>query len=118
EHSLESVVVEDGHTGERDRLAAQALFVFIGADPRTSWLGRLVELDDGGYVLTGTAEDVGGRRALMLEANLPGVLAVGDVRSGSIKRVASAVGEGAIAVRLVHESLGERARARTVVTQT
>jgi thioredoxin reductase (NADPH) len=103
---LEAVIVEDLRTGARERLPAQALFVFIGADPHTGWLRGTVELDEGGYVVTGAAEDLGGRRALLLETDLPGVLAVGDVRSGSIKRVASAVGEGSMAVRLVHEHLG------------
>jgi thioredoxin reductase (NADPH) len=105
DRSLEAVVVEDRQTGDRERLPGHALFVFIGADPRTDWLRGAVELDEGGYVITGTAE-LEGRRALLLETNLPGVLAVGDVRGGSIKRVASAVGEGSMAVRLVHEHLG------------
>jgi thioredoxin reductase (NADPH) len=108
ERRLEAVIVEDRRTGTRERLPAHALFVFIGADPHTGWLRGTVALDDGGYVVTGAAEDLGGggRRALLLETDLPGVLAVGDVRSGSIKRVASAVGEGSMAVRLVHEHLG------------
>jgi len=63
-----------------------------------------VALDDGGYVLTGGAADANGR-AMLLEASVPGVFAAGDVRSGSVKRVASAVGEGAMAVRMVHEHL-------------
>jgi thioredoxin reductase (NADPH) len=103
---LEAVVVEDRLSGARDRLDAQALFVFIGADPHTEWLRGVVALDDGGYVITGAECEEEGRRALLLETNRPGVLAVGDVRSGSIKRVASAVGEGSMAVRLVHEHLG------------
>jgi thioredoxin reductase (NADPH) len=105
---LEAVVVEDLHTHERERLDARALFVFIGADPRTEWLRGMVTLDEAGYVVTGAAKDVDGRPALLLETNLPGVLAVGDVRSGSVKRVASAVGEGSMAVRLVHEHLSAR----------
>jgi thioredoxin reductase (NADPH) len=103
---LEAVVVEDRHTGARDRLDAQALFVFIGAEPCTDWLRGVVALDDGGYVVTGAECAQDGRRPMLLETNRPGVLAVGDVRSGSIKRVASAVGEGSMAVRLVHEHLG------------
>ncbi|MCW3005008.1 MAG: cyclic nucleotide-binding protein [Conexibacter sp.] len=103
---LERIVVEQLQTHERKTLDCGALFVFIGADPHTDWLSGLVELDDHGFVLTGVAEEPGGRRALLLETNLPGVLAVGDVRSGSVKRVASAVGEGSMAVRLVHEHLG------------
>ncbi|MDX6725445.1 MAG: thioredoxin reductase [Baekduia sp.] len=103
---LEQIVVEvqDEGGGERRTLDCEALFVFIGADPHTDWLSGLIELDDHGFVCTGTHEG-DGRRALLLETNLPGVMAVGDVRSGSIKRVASAVGEGSMAVRLVHEHL-------------
>ena len=74
------------------------MFVFIGAEPHAGWLDGQVALDDGGYVVTG-------RDGSMLETSVPGVFAAGDVRSGSIKRVASAVGEGAIAVRLVHAYL-------------
>jgi thioredoxin reductase (NADPH) len=103
---LEAVVVEDLVAGARDRLEAEALFVFIGAEPCTEWLRGVLALDDGGYVITGSGCSEEGRRAMLLESTLPGVLAVGDVRSGSIKRVASAVGEGSMAVRLVHEHLG------------
>ena len=84
--------------------------MFIGAEPHTAWLGDELALDDGGFVLTGpAARATGGRVAagppLPLETSRPGVFAAGDVRSGSIKRVASAVGEGAMAVRMVHEHL-------------
>jgi thioredoxin reductase (NADPH) len=105
EGRLERIVVQDHERHERRTLDCGALFVFIGADPHTDWLSGLVELDEKGFVLTGVSE-FAGRRAMLLETNLPGVLAVGDVRSGSIKRVASAVGEGSMAVRLVHEHLG------------
>jgi thioredoxin reductase (NADPH) len=108
---LETVVVKDTVTGELDRLPARDIMVFIGGTPSTSWLPDSVTVDDGGYVLTGPAA----RRApyeegvqdlpLLLETSLPGVFAAGDVRSGSVKRVASAVGEGAMAVRMVHEHL-------------
>jgi thioredoxin reductase (NADPH) len=83
------------------------LFVFIGATPCTAWLSGTVTLDDDGFVLTGDHLPDPGTdpRPLFLETSLPGVFAVGDVRSGSIKRVASAVGEGSMAVRLVHERL-------------
>jgi thioredoxin reductase (NADPH) len=101
---LEAVVVEDTTTAERTRLPARELAVFIGATPATRWLDGVVALDDGGYVLTGGAADANGR-AMLLEASVPGVFAAGDVRSGSVKRVASAVGEGAMAVRMVHEHL-------------
>jgi thioredoxin reductase (NADPH) len=111
ERSVESLVVEDNRSGERGPLDASALFVFIGADPRTGWLDGEALLDDKGFVITG--RDLDGRlegeaRPLMLETSRPGVFAVGDVRSGSVKRVASAVGEGSMAVRLVHQHLAER----------
>jgi thioredoxin reductase (NADPH) len=101
---LEAAVAEDLGTGERRTLPARALFVFIGACPRTDWLKDRVALDSGGYVLTGP--DCGRAGAAFLETSLPGVFAAGDVRHGSIMRVASAVGEGAMAVKLVHAHLG------------
>jgi thioredoxin reductase (NADPH) len=111
---LEALVVEDGQTGERRRLPARALFVFIGAEPRVLWLADQLALDERGFILTGADAgqtgascDGGGARPGILETSRPGVFAVGDVRSGSVKRVASAVGEGAIAVRLVHQHLDE-----------
>jgi thioredoxin reductase (NADPH) len=108
ERRLEAVLVEDRLTGERRRLDLSHLFVFIGAAPHTQWLGDQVALDDHGFVLTGPdarAARSGAEDPLWLESSLPGVLAVGDVRHGSTKRVASAVGEGAMAVRMVHEHL-------------
>ncbi|TFV91876.1 cyclic nucleotide-binding domain-containing protein [Blastococcus sp. CT_GayMR20] len=109
---LEAVVVKDTVTGKRQRLPARDLMVFIGGEPSTSWLPDSVALDPGGYVLTGPqarrATERGesdGPDPLLLETSLPGVFAAGDVRSGSVKRVASAAGEGAMAVRLVHEHL-------------
>lgn len=108
---LEAVVVQDSVDGSRCTLPARELMVFIGADPCTGWLAGTVALDSGAYVRTGRAavSDDGDRTArrtpALLETSIPGVFAAGDVRSGSIKRVASAVGEGAMAVRLVHEHL-------------
>ncbi|MFC0042549.1 FAD-dependent oxidoreductase [Actinomadura rayongensis] len=88
---------------------AQYLFVFIGAEPRTDWLGTVVERDAAGYVLTGPDLPAPGGTAVrapyFLETSLPGVFAAGDVRAGSIKRVAAAVGDGAMAVALVHRYL-------------
>jgi thioredoxin reductase (NADPH) len=101
---LDAVVAENGATGERRTVPAKALFVFIGARPCTEWLDGQVALDDGGYILTGP--DTGQPGRLYLETSLPGVLAVGDVRHGSIMRIASAVGEGAMAVKLLHTYLG------------
>jgi thioredoxin reductase (NADPH) len=107
---LEAIVVTDNQTGELTRLPVTRLFVFIGAQPHTDWLGDELALDDHGFVLTGPnaagpAHETGSAGPLLLETNRPGVFAVGDVRSGSVKRVASAVGEGAMAVRLAHEHL-------------
>ena len=114
---LEGVVVEGNRSGARRTLGAKALFVFIGAEANTGWLRGAVELDERGFVLTGrelSRSALGGdgwqqlsREPYLLETSLPGVFAAGDVRSGSIKRVASAVGEGAMAVRLVHQYLAD-----------
>ena len=111
ERSVEAMVVRDNSTGEQSRLDATALFVFVGADPHTDWLAGEARLDDKGFVLTGAELDGhadGAPPPLMLETSAPGVFAVGDVRSGSIKRVASAVGEGSMAVRLVHQHLADQ----------
>ncbi|MFD9224696.1 FAD-dependent oxidoreductase [Streptomyces sp. NPDC060064] len=122
ENAPEYLVVKNNRTGERHTVKARALFVFIGAQPCTAWLAGSVLLDARGYVLTGTDAQARaapgswaglGRECLTLETTLPGVFAAGDVRSGSVKRVASAVGEGAMAVHLVHEHLGKTANAGT-----
>jgi thioredoxin reductase (NADPH) len=105
EGELEALVVEDNRSGERRTVGARALFVFIGADPCTSWLRDELALDDGGYILTGPPTGSANGSKALLETSRPGVFAAGDVRSGSARRVASAVGEGAMAVRLVHEHL-------------
>jgi len=117
EDRIEGVVVEDNRLGTRWTLSARALFVFIGAEANTGWLEGAVELDERGFVLTGgelsrsvlegDAWQELSREPYLLETSLPGVFAAGDVRSGSIKRVASAVGEGAMAVRLVHQYLAD-----------
>jgi thioredoxin reductase (NADPH) len=95
---LEAVTLTDG-----ERLSFSNLFLFLGADPCAHWLGDAVARDEHGFLLTGS--DVGSGN--LLETSLPGVYAVGDVRSGSAKRVATAVGEGAMVVRFVHERLGQ-----------
>ncbi|MER7665850.1 FAD-dependent oxidoreductase [Streptomyces sp. NPDC096193] len=109
---LETLVVRNNVSGEIDEIQGRALFVFIGAAPPTDWVKDVIALDEAGFVLTGpdaeARADEGewaplGRAPMLLETTLPGVFAVGDVRSGSVKRVASAAGEGAMAVRLVHE---------------
>ena len=110
---LERVTVEHTATGQRQVLACAALFCFIGAVPATAWVGGTVTLDRKGFVPTDRSlptEDrdhprFGGREPLPFETSVPGVFAVGDVRSGSMKRVAAAVGEGSSAVRSVHEYL-------------
>jgi thioredoxin reductase (NADPH) len=117
EDRMEGVVVEDNRSGARRTLGTKALFVFIGAQANTGWLEGAVELDERGFVLTGgelgrsvlerEAWQELSREPYLLETGLPGVFAAGDVRSGSIKRVASAVGEGAMAVRLVHRYLAD-----------
>jgi thioredoxin reductase (NADPH) len=114
DQELEGVVVRDTRSGEHSELPVKALFVFIGASPHTEWLRGHVALDEHGFVLTGT--DVGDeqlsgfndQRPYFLETSQAGIFAVGDVHSGSIKRVASAVGEGSMAVRLVHQRLAAR----------
>jgi thioredoxin reductase (NADPH) len=117
--SLEAITVEHTHAGTTRAVDARALFVFIGADPCTGWLSDALAIDEHGFVLTGQdlplshldpAGDGRQRAPLPLETSLPGVFAAGDVRSGSIKRVASAVGEGAMAVRLIHQYLALAAR--------
>jgi thioredoxin reductase (NADPH) len=111
EHGLEAVVAEDARTGERRELPAKALFVFIGAQPHTDWLRDEVAADEDGFLIAGrdlAPEALGaydGEPPLFLETSRPGIFAVGDVHAGSIKRVASAVGEGSMAVRLVHQRL-------------
>jgi thioredoxin reductase (NADPH) len=117
EDRLEGVVVEDNRSGARRTLGARALFVFIGAEANTGWLEGAVELDERGFILTGKALDSSAlegnvweglsREPYLLETSLPGVFATGDVRSGSIKRVASAVGEGSMAVRFVNQYLAD-----------
>jgi len=114
---LEQVTLLDAETGERTTHPASHLFVFIGGAPRTSWLDGSVVRDEHGFIPTGPALVEDGRRPhgwtldrdpYFLESSLPGVFVAGDARSESVKRVASAVGEGAMAVTLVHRYLGER----------
>jgi thioredoxin reductase (NADPH) len=117
EDRLKGLVIEDNRSGEPRTLGARALFVFIGAEANTGWLQGAVELDERGFVLTGREMDDSAlddddwqersREPFLLGTNMPGVFAAGDVRSGSIKRCASAVGEGSMAVRLVHQYLAD-----------
>jgi thioredoxin reductase (NADPH) len=107
---IEGIEVASRVDGSRRTLDVCALFVFIGAEPHTSWLSGHIALDRRGFVLTGTDVPTNGDSTvrLPLETSRGGVFAVGDVRSGSVKRVASAVGEGSMAVHLVHDYLSQR----------
>jgi thioredoxin reductase (NADPH) len=121
EDHLESIVIERRDTRERRREAAEAVFVFIGADAETAWLPKDLCKDERGYVCTGRdVMDIVARNdarwplerdPYLLETNLPGIFAVGDVRHGSIKRVASGVGEGSMAIAFVHQYLAEQRKA-------
>lgn len=112
EESLQSITVRDMRDNRRDDLPAQALFIFIGALPNTDWLGDLVARDEQGFILSGTDLMPHGRMPrrwgleripYYLETSVPGIFVCGDVRSGSVKRVASGVGEGAMAIQFVHK---------------
>ena len=103
---LEQIVLQHRDTDRTETVAADALFVLIGGKPYTDWVGDAVARDQWGYILTGENADILGSPSL-LATSLPGVFAVGDVRHGSVKRVASAVGEGSICVRLVHDYLAQ-----------
>jgi thioredoxin reductase (NADPH) len=112
---LERVTWQDKTTGETSVHGIRHVFIMAGASPRTEWLQGCMALDDKGFILTGRDLNIASetpvwtldRSPQMLETSLPGIFAVGDVRAGNVKRVASAVGEGAIAVHLVHRSLAE-----------
>ena len=113
---LEHLILENSASGHTETVAAAALFVLIGAEPSNDWLPEEIERDEKGFVFTGRdLPSYGlprrtwhlGRLPMPLETSMPGVFAVGDVRYGSVKRVASAVGEGSIAIQLVHEYLAQ-----------
>jgi thioredoxin reductase (NADPH) len=116
ETHLEEISVLCSDTGELERVPASAMFIFIGALPRTDWLAGMVERDERGFLLTGPDVMQGGDRPkgweldrdpFLLETNVPGIFAVGDVRHGSVKRVASGVGEGSVAVQFIHQYLSK-----------
>jgi thioredoxin reductase (NADPH) len=116
ETHLEEISVLCSDTGKTERVPASAMFIFIGALPRTDWLGDLIERDERGFLLTGPDLVRDGQRTkgwtldrdpFLLETNVPGIFAVGDVRHGSIKRVASGVGEGSVAVQFIHQYLSK-----------
>jgi thioredoxin reductase (NADPH) len=114
---LQGLVLEGRETGAREEVQAAGVFVLIGAEPRTDWLQDVLERDDRGFILTGS--DVLAerwpldRRPLPFETSMPGVFAVGDVRHGSVKRVAGAVGEGSVAIGSVHQYIAEPERVAT-----
>jgi thioredoxin reductase (NADPH) len=113
ESRLEALTLEDTQTGRREDVPAAAVFILIGAEPHTEWLRDAVRLDDHGFVLTGADVPADAwplpRTPLPFESSVPGVFAAGDVRHGSVKRVAGAVGEGSVAVGSVHRYLAELA---------
>jgi thioredoxin reductase (NADPH) len=113
---LEEISVLCSDTNKVERVPASSMFIFIGALPRTDWMAGTVERDERGFILTGSDLMRGGERPkgwsldrdpFLLETNVPGVFAVGDVRHGSVKRVASGVGEGSVAVQFIHQYLSK-----------
>lgn len=116
ETHLEEISVLCSDSNKIERVSASAMFIFIGALPRTDWLGDLVERDGRGFLLTGPDLIRDGQRPkgwtldrdpFLLETNIPGIFAVGDVRHGSVKRVASGVGEGSVGVQFIHQYLSK-----------
>jgi thioredoxin reductase (NADPH) len=113
---LEELSITNRPSGETKRVPASGLFIFIGATPETDWLNNTLPMDDRGFILTGPSLSQGGGRPkgwkldrdpYLLETAIPGVFAAGDVRHGSVKRVASGVGEGSVVVQMVHQYLAK-----------
>ena len=116
EDRLEAITINCATTGESSKVPANSLFIMIGAAPNTSWLGDIVERDERGFILSGPDLLHDGKRPKgwqldrdpsLLETNVPGIFVVGDVRHGSVKRVASGVGEGSVAISFVHQYLSK-----------
>ena len=116
ESRLTGLTILRSLTGEKENVPATSLYIFIGAQPRTEWLGGLIERDERAFILSGPDLLRGGKRPPswtldrdpgLLETNVPGIFVVGDVRHGSVKRVASGVGEGAVVVQFMHQYLAK-----------
>lgn len=116
ESRLSAITIQRAATGQKEQLPATSLFIFIGAQPRTEWLSGLIERDERGFILSGPDLLRDGKRPKswtldrdpgLLETNIPGIFVVGDVRHGSVKRVASGVGEGAVVVQFMHQYLAK-----------
>jgi thioredoxin reductase (NADPH) len=109
---LHDLVLRDATTGQTRTVPAAALFILIGAHPHTDWLPPRIHRDQHGFVLTG--QDLpAGHTALPLETSMPGVFAAGDIRHGSVKRVASAGGDGGISIRSAHQRLAQLRETQT-----
>jgi thioredoxin reductase (NADPH) len=116
EQNLETVTVKDSMSGEEEKVSATGIFIFIGAEPGTEWLDGVVKRDERGFILSGPDLMERGKRPkgwmlgrdpYLLETSVPGIFVAGDVRHGSVKRVASGVGEGSIAIQFIHQYLKE-----------
>jgi thioredoxin reductase (NADPH) len=112
ETSLQALTLANSQSGTTESVATTSLFIFIGAQPRTDWLAGVVERDANGFIIAGPDLAREGHRArgaehepFLLETSVPGIFVAGDVRSSSVKRVASSVGEGSIAIQFVHRYL-------------
>jgi thioredoxin reductase (NADPH) len=115
ENKLEGITITNIQTGEQQFVVAAGLFIFIGAEPHTGWLTGIIQRDANGFILTGMDLVQNGlqrpqgwllnRQAFLLETNIPGIFAAGDVRHGSIKRISAGVGEGSTAIQLMHQYL-------------
>jgi thioredoxin reductase (NADPH) len=114
---LEEITVQHHDTGNAEKLPARALFIFIGAEPRTEWLEGVVRRDANGFLITGANLLRDGKRPTgwtpdrdpyLLETSVPGVFAVGDVRDGAVRRVANSVGEGSIVLYFVRQYMRNR----------
>ena len=117
ENRLEEITITNIKTGEQQVVQAAGLFIYIGAEPHTDWLTGIIQRDANGFILTGSDLLQNGlqrpqnwaldRQPFLLETDIPGIFAAGDVRHGSIKRIAAGVGEGSTAIQLIHQYLSK-----------